>query len=183
MKNFKIGVQWTLGFSFTIIVIGVVLFGLCSFFGQGFINKCILAFTLDSYELSCDTSLITEGTIYSATLNYYNQIIGILISLAAIAGAMAFIHIRILSNEKADTAVASGVNRYFQLQEFNDKLTQSLVDTFEGEYGIYMEGFEELKNKIEALEQKYDRHDEMLSSIHERDLDEEVTIDGHNQED
>jgi len=123
-------------------------------------------------------SSIGVGTIYEATISYYNQIISILIFIAGFAGVIAFGHIGIISKERAEeiaeTCVSKEVQHKFESQVFYESITSNVEKIFaDNEFKNVGEAVEILKEQVESLQGKYDYHDDLLQIERERELGEQ----------
>ena len=143
-----------------------------SFFCKDIIDSGLAYFAAKVIAMPASNPNLDSGTLYQATLAYYNQLISILIFVVGIAGVIAFAHIGIISREKAEEiakiSAKNGVIMHIGSKEFDDLITKK-VDVFinDGEFSNNGELLENINIRLTDIESKYDRLDEKLQIKHE----------------
>lgn len=167
----------------TVLVICLIAWAIIGFFYPTFFEEIIIAKALSSISLETAQPLnVNNDTLYMATLEFYTQLIAILIFIISIAGVLAFVNILRVSKERVDEVATKctheKINSHFNSYEVTLKIQQLVEQKFDDSYGMGLEEFqqwmehiepkiEDLKNRQERLTARVEDSEDMLQRVYD----------------
>ena len=110
--------------------------------------------------------IVSQDSLFTQTLAYYDTLITILVGILGVAVAGAFFYIRSASLEKSKEHAERYVNNFLESQKFNDKVkefAESQADSWAEDATQGFERISELQERISSLEEGAKRNmDESL---------------------
>lgn len=123
-------------------------------------------------ELITNNAIIPTDTILTQTLDYYDTLIALLVSILGVVSFIAFFYIKGKSEDKAKefakmhTETYAG--NYLKTTEFQKQVTQDIKNVFKDSYG---KEFHEVPKTVQTHEALICLMDTRLKSIEKRYLD------------
>lgn len=157
-----------------VLVICLIGWAIIGFFYPTFFEEIIIAKALSSISLKVAQPLnVTNDTLYMATLEFYTQLIAILIFIISIAGVLAFVNILRVSKERVDEVATKctheKINSHFNSHEVTLKIQQLVEQKFDDSYGMGLEEFqqwmEHIGPEIEGIRTRQERFTSKIEDI------------------